>query len=63
LERVLQQAQPDLYLVYTLPIEIRGFRPGVWRLIETRFETMRVFPGTLGGGEIYVCRKRPPRLS
>jgi hypothetical protein len=46
------------FLVYTLPIELRAFHPELWKAVETGFETKRVFWGTLGGGEIYVCRER-----
>jgi 4-amino-4-deoxy-L-arabinose transferase-like glycosyltransferase len=47
-----------LWLVYTLPVELKAYRPEIWRLVERDFETVEVFPGTLGGGEVYVCRTR-----
>jgi hypothetical protein len=43
------------FVVYTLPIELRAVHPDIWKLIETDFRTDSVFPGTLGGGEVYVC--------
>ena len=46
------------FLVYTLPIELRAVHPELWKAVETGFETERVFWGTLGGGEVYVCRER-----
>lgn len=46
------------WLVYTLPIEVRVYRPEVWNVINADFEVVKVFPGTLGGGEVYVCRQR-----
>ena len=46
------------WLVYTLPIEIRAFQPRVWKTIERDFEVVKVFPGTLGEGEVFVCRER-----
>jgi 4-amino-4-deoxy-L-arabinose transferase-like glycosyltransferase len=49
---------PNLILLYSLPIELRAFHPEVWRVVEADFETIRVFPGTLGGGEVFVCRPR-----
>ncbi len=47
------------WLVYTLAVEVRGYHPGLWEAIERDFEVARVFPGTLGGGEVVVCRERP----
>jgi 4-amino-4-deoxy-L-arabinose transferase-like glycosyltransferase len=52
---------PHLLLLYSLPIELKAFHPDLWRLVESHFETIRVFPGTLGGGEVFVCRLREPR--
>jgi hypothetical protein len=49
----------QLYLVYTLPIELKAAHPDVWKAVETDFETVKIFPGTLGGGEVYVCKARP----
>ena len=48
----------DVWLVYTLPAEIRAFQPEVWRTIENEFEIVKSFPGTLSGGEIFVCKAR-----
>ena len=59
----LQQARrthQGTWLVYTLPIEIRAFQPRVWETIERDFEIVKVFPGTLGEGEVFVCRERDP---
>jgi hypothetical protein len=47
-----------IFVLYTLPIEIQGAHPDLWRDIEAGFETVKVFPGTLGGGEVYVSRDR-----
>lgn len=54
----LQQVNDRVWLVYTLPIEIKAFRPDLWRMIERDFEVVQVFPGTLNGGEIFVCQKK-----
>ena len=59
----LQQARrthQGTWLVYTLPIEMRAFQPRVWETIERDFEIVKVFPGTLGEGEVFVCRERDP---
>ena len=57
LEGVLR-SYDRVWLVYTLQIQIQGFLPDVWKAIQRDFTTVRVFPGTLGGGEVYVCRER-----
>lgn len=47
-----------MWLVYTIPLELQQFHPALWNLIKTDFEVIKVFPGTLGGGQITVCRER-----
>lgn len=54
----LQQGSDRVWLVYTIPIEVKAFRPDIWRMIERDYEVVQVFPGTLSGGEVFVCRKR-----
>ena len=55
----LARAGPAPWLVYTLPIEVRAYRPDIWRVIERDYALVKIFPGTLQeGGEVYVCRKR-----
>lgn len=53
-----QKEGEDLWLIYTLSPEIKAFHPNMWQAIKTNYEVVRVFPGTLNGGEIFVCRKR-----
>jgi len=55
----LRSSTGRTFVVYTLPIELRAVHPGIWQTLQTDFETDRVFWGTLGGGEVYVCRSRP----
>jgi mannosyltransferase len=57
IESLRRDGKP-LLLVYTLPIELKADHPDIWRMVESNFETVKVFPGTLGGGEVYVCRER-----
>ena len=54
----MRQGGNRLFLVYTLPIELKAAHPDIWKTVEADFETIKVFPGTLGGGEVYVCRER-----
>src|SRR4030095_9285968 len=58
LEQV-RQSTGQTWLVYTLPVEVKAYRPAVWERIQTDFEVVKVFPGTLGGGEVVVCKQRP----
>ncbi len=53
-----RQGHSDVWLVYTIPIQVKAYRPDVWKVIEREFEVVKVFPGTLGGGEVFVCRQR-----
>jgi mannosyltransferase len=46
------------WLVYAMPNSIRSSQPEVWNVIETRFTVVRAFPGTLGGGTIYVSKSK-----
>jgi hypothetical protein len=54
----LQQGTDPVWLVYTIPIELRAFKPDIWRVIERDFEVVKVFPGTLNGGEVFVCQNK-----
>ncbi len=56
----LGRTHSRLWLVYTLPVQIQGFLPELWERIQRDFRVVAVFPGTLGGGEVYVCRRAPP---
>jgi len=46
------------FLVFTLPVALQAANPDIWQAVQKDFETLRIFPGTLGGGEVYVCRAR-----
>jgi hypothetical protein len=53
-----RKSASSTWLVYTLPIELKAYHPEIWKVVERDFEVVRVFYGTLGGGEVYVCRER-----
>ncbi len=44
-----------VWLLYAFPGYIDDESPGLMDVIRRRFKTVRVFPGTLGHGEVYVC--------
>ncbi|QQS41685.1 MAG: glycosyltransferase family 39 protein [Acidobacteriota bacterium] len=52
------EGEGGVWLVYTLSPEIVAFHPEMWKKINTEYDVVKTFPGTLNGGEIYVCRKR-----
>lgn len=47
------------WVLYTLPIHMEAYYPDVLALLERDFRLVRVFYGTLGGGEIYIYRSGP----
>jgi len=55
----LRQGRKNVWLIYTLPVEVKAYRQDVWQIIQSDFAIVKVFPGTLGGGEIVVCRQLP----
>ena len=57
----VRRQNANVWLVYTLPVEVKAYRPDVWQAIQNEFEVVKVFPGTLGGGEVFVCRERSRR--
>lgn len=46
------------WLIYMLPMQISAELQGLWEQVQNDYETVRVFGGTLRGGEIYVARSR-----
>ena len=62
----LQQAIDEnrgTWLLYAMPASIRASQPELWRAIDINFTVVRKFPGTLGGGDIYVSRSSPRHTS
>jgi mannosyltransferase len=46
----------SIWLIYAMPIAVRADHPDIWEVVQAKFTILRVFPGTLAGGEIYVCK-------
>ncbi len=46
------------WLIYAMPIYVRATYPDLWAEIQNDFMMVRVFGGTLSGGEIYVCKSK-----
>ena len=55
----IRRGQKSTWLIYTLPIHVKAWLPEIWNTIETDFEVVRVFRGTLSDGDVYVCRQKP----
>lgn len=54
----LLRSHAHVWLVYTLPVELKAYHPEVWDVVDREFEVVKVFPGTLGDGQVTVCRGR-----
>jgi hypothetical protein len=54
----IRAAHETVWLVYTLPAQLKAASPQLWAAIERDFEVVRTFPGSLGGGQVVVCRDR-----
>ena len=55
LEEVRSRA-PRTWLVYTLPLHLDAVYPDLMVRIRNEFQVVRIFPGTLSGGAVIVCR-------
>ncbi len=51
-------SEHPIWLIYAMPNSIRTSQPEVWDVIESKFNVVRAFPGTLGGGTIYVTKSK-----
>jgi len=55
----IEQAHPRTWVLYTFPVRLSAAYPELWARLETRYDRMAVFPGTVGGGEVVVLASRP----
>ena len=44
------------WVVYTMPLHLESYFPEILTSIESEFEQVKIFPGTLGGGAVFVSR-------
>jgi hypothetical protein len=54
----IRHSHANVWLVYTIPVQLKAYQPDIWQTVDRDFETVKVFPGTLGGGEVLVCREK-----
>lgn len=48
----------EVVVLYTIPVHVASRYPAVWNMLQTQFTIEKVFRGTMGGGEVFVCRAR-----
>jgi mannosyltransferase len=58
----IRHQHSNLWLVYTIPAQLHSLDPEFLREVESDFKVVRVFRGTLGGGDILVCAPRAAQL-
>jgi hypothetical protein len=51
----IQREHSDTWLVYTIPAQLDALRPDYWSAVQKEFKVVKVFPGTLNGGDIFIC--------
>jgi hypothetical protein len=59
--RARQSDAGSTWLLYAFPTHMEAFLPALWEAVQSDFDVIRVFPGTLGSGEVYVCRRASGR--
>jgi mannosyltransferase len=55
---VIRQGHARTFLIYTLPTELKAFHPALWQAVQEGYAPVKIFRGSLGGGEVYVCREK-----
>ena len=45
------------FLIYSFPDHLRAASPPLWRHLRTEYQRVAEFPGTLGGGTVFVMSK------
>jgi hypothetical protein len=48
------------WVLYTLSNYLENRKPELWHVLQTDYELVKYFPGTLGDGDIFVLRSRQP---
>jgi len=48
-----------VWAVYTFPRYLESFSPPLAEMIRTEFTVTRVFPGTVGDGDVFVAKSQP----
>lgn len=56
----LEARSETTWLLYTFPTKLAADHPEVWGRVQDHYEEVRVFWGTVRGGEVVVCRLKSP---
>jgi len=52
----LRRPGQSTWVLYTIPIYVASRYPKLWNTLQRECAQPKVFRGTMGGGEVYVCR-------
>lgn len=52
----IEQAHPATWVLYTFPIRLAAVAPDFWQRLQTGYQQVAIFRGTVGGGDIIVMR-------
>jgi len=52
----LRRSGQSTWVLYTIPIHVASRYPELWNTLQRECAQPKVFRGTMGGGEVYVCR-------
>ena len=58
MEEIVSQNRA-IWLIYSFPDHMEAFYPGMLSIIQKKFTLVKEFPGTLGGGTLFVCKSKP----
>jgi 4-amino-4-deoxy-L-arabinose transferase-like glycosyltransferase len=53
---VIRSKNKRTWVVYTMPLHLKSYFPEILSSLESEFEQVEIFPGTLGGGAVFVSR-------
>jgi 4-amino-4-deoxy-L-arabinose transferase-like glycosyltransferase len=55
----LEKPGQATWVLYTIPIFVESRYPALWNTLQTECAQPKVFRGTMGGGEVFVCKVEP----
>ena len=56
----LEEEAEGVWFLCSLPLHLEAYHPDVYSRVRSRYRLERIFPGTLGDGEVYVYYWRSP---
>jgi hypothetical protein len=52
----VRRQHSSTWLVYTIPAQLDALNPDFWPDVQNQFRVVKIFPGTLNGGAVFVCQ-------